>query len=460
MITYQDFEDLKNGTSGIGAALSSVISGWKNSEIYRTAKLADAYDHQKNDTIMTYVQRIFSLSGTKVEDFTASNNKIASNFFRRLNLQRNTYSLGNGVTFSKDGIKEKFGKQFDTRLIKAGYSALIHGVCFPFWNDEMRVFEATEFAPLYDEETGTLMAGVRFWQIDAKKPMYAVLYEKNGYTKFCKKESGFVEIQPLKTYRYNAGYTPVDGVEIIDELNYSVLPIVPLWGSTLKQSTLIGLRSQIDSYDLIRSGFANDLTDVSQIYWIIENFGGMSDADLAQFRDRLKLNHIATADTSEGGKVTPYSQDIPFQARETYLASIRQSIYDDFGAFDVRGFSSGAKTATEIDAAYQPLDENADEFEAQIIEFMQKFGTIIGIDEEDCIPIFKRNRISNATEAMQALAMADWLDTETKIRHTPMITVDEQEDVLKRITQEALDVMSIQQAAVTGQQEIGGAVNE
>lgn len=460
MITYQDFETLKNGAGGIGAAVDSVIKDWQSGEIYRTAVIADSYDHQKNDTIMTYVQRIFSLSGTRVEDFTASNNKIASNFFRRLNVQRNTYSLGNGVTFQKDGVKEKFGKQFDTRLAKAGYFALIHGVCFPFWEDEMRVFEATEFAPLYDEETGALMAGVRFWQISKTKPLYAVLYEKNGYTKFIKKDGEFAAIQPLTTYMYSAGYTPIDGFEIIGEHNYSVLPIVPLHGSSLKQSTIVGLRSQIDSYDLIRSGFANDLTDVSQIYWIIENYGGMSDADLAQFRDRLKLNHIATADTSEGGKVTPYSQDIPFNARETYLASIRQSIYDDFGAFDVRGFSAAAKTATEIDAAYQPLDENADEFEMQIIEFLQKFGKILGIPEQDCVPLFKRNRISNTAETMQALAMADWLDTETKIRHTPMITVDEQDEVLKRIAQESLDMMSLQQGAAAAPQVDEGDTDE
>lgn len=447
MVTFQEFDDLRNGTEGIGAAISRVIDDWKSGDLYKTAILADSYDKQRNDTIMTYVQKIFSLSGSKVEDFTASNNKIASNFFRRLNVQRNTYSLGNGVNFEKEGIKERFGAKFDTRMIRAGYLALIHGVCFPFWNDEMRIFEATEFAPLYDEETGVLTAGIRFWQIDEKKPMFAVLYEKNGYTKYRKKEGDFVEVQPLRTYRFSASYTAVDGVEIADEHNYSVLPIVPLWGSNLKQSTLVGLRSQIDSYDLIRSGFANDLTDVSQIYWIVENFGGMRDEDLARFRDRLKLNHIATADTSDGGKVTPYSQDIPFQARETYLASIRQSIFDDFGAFDVRGFSAGAKTATEIDAAYQPLDENADDFEAQIIEFLQNFGRIIGIAEEDSIPIFKRNRIANTTEAMQALAVADWLDTETKIRHTPIISVDEQEEVLNRIAQEALEMMSMQQNA-------------
>ena len=49
--------------------------------------------------------------------------------------------------------------------------------------------------------------------------------------------------------------------EVVGEENYSALPIVPLWGSRLKQSTLVGNRQAIDSYDLVYSGFADDLRD-------------------------------------------------------------------------------------------------------------------------------------------------------------------------------------------------------
>lgn len=442
-------------------AISKVIADWKSGKIYKTAVIADTYDRQENDTIMTYVKKMFSLSGMEIQDFTASNNKIASNFFRRLNVQRNTYSLGNGVTFDKDSVKDKFGDKFDTVLMKAAYKALIHGVSFPIWDGKLYCIPATEFVPLYDEEKGTLMAGIRFWQIDDDKPMFARVYEADGYTKW-RKASGedWTVVVEKAPYVQTIVSTKADGDEVVDEGNYSAIPIVPLWGSSLKQSTLIGLRSQIDSYDLIRSGFANDLSDVAQIYWIIENFGGMSTEDLAKFRDRLKLNHIANADTQEGGKITPYAQDVPYQARQTYLDGIRQSIYDDFGAFDVRGFSGGAKTATEIDAAYQPLDENADDFEGQIIEFVQELGKLIGIGPDDCIPLFKRNRISNATEQMQALALADWLDEETKIRHTPIITVDEQDEVLKRLDAEAVERMSGLNALVEPQNGTETEVNE
>ena len=359
IITFQDWQELR--AENERQAITSVINDWKTGRIYKTAVVADTYDRQENKTISEFAPMYYTMMGIQKVDPTATNTKIASNFFRRLNVQRNTYSLGNGVSFDNEKIKEKFGAKFDTVVLKAAYKALIHGVCFPFWNGQLNYFEATEFAPLYDEETGVLMAGIRFWQIDSDKPMFAVVYEADGYTKWKKADDKDWQIVvDKKPYIQVVQYTVADGAEIADQHNYSALPIVPLWGNALRQSTLIGLRSQIDAYDIVNSGFASDIQDVAQIYFLLENYGGMNENDLAKWRDRLKFLHIAEADTSEGGKITPYQQEVPHGAIDAFLDRTRQQIYDDFGAFDVRGFSSGAKTATEIDAAYQPLDENAD----------------------------------------------------------------------------------------------------
>ena len=86
MYTYQDFI---NDGAGI-KAISSAIVNHLNSDLYKTAKSADEYDHQRNETIINYVRTIFTMTGSPVEDFTASNNKLCSNFFRRLNTQRCT----------------------------------------------------------------------------------------------------------------------------------------------------------------------------------------------------------------------------------------------------------------------------------------------------------------------------------------------------------------------------------
>ena len=208
----------------------------------------------------------------------------------------------------------------------------------------------------------------------------------------------------------------------------TTLPIVPLYGSRLHQSTLIGMREAIDSYDMVRSGFANDLQDCAQIYWLLENYGGMTEEDLNKFRDRMKLMHIAEADTSNGGKVQAYTQEVPYAARQTYLAGMRQGIYEDFGGLNVTSIS--AQTATQIDAAYQPMDENADDFEYQIIELVQKILALMGIEDT---PQFKRNRITNQMEQVQMVALeAPYLDEETVLKKLPNITPDEVAAILAK----------------------------
>ena len=51
-----------------------------------------------------------------------------------------------------------------------------------------------------------------------------------------------------------------DGFEITNGTNYPSFPIVPLWANDSHQSSIVGIREQIDCYDLIKSGFANTVT--------------------------------------------------------------------------------------------------------------------------------------------------------------------------------------------------------
>lgn len=449
MITFQDFQ--LQASQNLPEFIARAIAEHKSSDIYKIAVDADAYDKQLNTTIMNYVQLIWSSSGQPIEDFTATNNRIASNFFHRLNTQRCTYSLGNGVTFSDDDngkLKESLGQKFDTRLKTLAYYALKHGVAFGFWHyDQLHVFPLTEFVPLWDEMDGSLKAGIRFWQIDDNKPVIAVLYEEDGYTKFTtatEMEQGtgterrivigngltFREIEPKRGYKRKLKSTRATGDEIVGEENYSSLPIIPLWGSQLHQSTLVGMKCAIDSFDLIRSGFANDLSDCTQIYWIVENCAGMTDEDLQRFRDKMKIQRIVEVGTGEDGvKVTPYTQEIPFAARQAYLTDIRQGIYEDFGALDVHQVNADS-TNDHLEAAYQPLDENADDFEYQIIEFVQRLLEVAGLG--DNTPVFKRNRISNIKEQVEIVMQeAEYLDDETILNKLPNITPDEVKNILE-----------------------------
>lgn len=447
MLTYQDFVEA-GGANREGFVLEA-IERHKSGKAYRTARMADAYDRQENITINSYVQKVFDITGSKLVDFTAGNNKIASNFFHRLNTQRTMYSLGQGVSFidadeagEEDTTKERLGRHFDHDLRTLAYYALIHGVCFGFWNlDRMFVFPLTEFVPLWDEYDGTLRAGIRFWRIDQSRPMQAVLYEADGYTRLQgRRDAGGTASERLEAvdgkrpYIERTSYTPADGVEqVVGGENYSALPVVPMWGSRLHQSTLVGMRQAIDSYDLIRSGFANDLTDCAQIYWLVSNAGGMGDRDLQKFLDRLKINHVALVDSDDGGNAQAYTQEVPYAARQAYLQSIRDGIYEDFGALDVHTVAAGA-TNDHIDAAYQPMDEEASDFEYQVSEFVQRLLALMGIEDA---PVFKRTRISNQKEQVDmVMGEAQYLDHETILRKLPNISPSEVPAIRERLDAE------------------------
>lgn len=447
IVTYQELVE----AGPTAAFVKSAIERYKRSEMYRNAASADNYFRQRNETIAAFTKMLFTAQGAEVRDFTASSLRMASNLFKRLNVQRCMYSLGKGVSFvgvgesGEDVTKAKLGPRFDDDVKKMGLNALIHGISFPFWNlDHVDVFGASEFCPIWDEDSGALMAGIRFWRLDAFHPLTAVLYEQDGYTGFRAESADGGSLRATdegkRPYKQTYAEVPADGLKLaVDGENYSRLPIVPVWGSDAKQSTLVGLRESIDAYDLIKSGLANDVQDCAEIYWIVENAGGMTDADLQRYIDRLKLTHVASANTEDGGDIKPYVQEVPYAARKEVLTTIKADMYEDFGALDVHTVAAGA-TNDHIDAAYQPMDEEADEFERHIREGIMDLLALQGIEDT---PIFTRNRISNLKEQVEVVAMeAEWLDEETVLRKLPNVTPDEVAEILARKDAEAADRMA------------------
>lgn len=453
-ITFDELE-----AAGDPAALcKEAIERHMASELYRTARDATLYYRQRNPTIAAFTKVLYSANGGQVPDFTASRLRIASNFFKRLNTQRCMYSLGEGVTFvepgsgkQRDDVKPKLGERFDDDMKDVGIYALIHGVSFPFWNlDHLEVFTADEFAPIWDARSGALMAGVRFYRIDSTRPLQVELYEQDGYTLMAAGSAGDSTLhvtEPKRAYKVTYSETPADGLRLaVDAENYSRLPIVPVWGSDARQSTLVGLREAIDAYDLVLSGFANDVQDCAEVYWVVNNAGGMTDADLARLRDRMKLTHVvANANADDGVSIQPHTQEVPTQSREAVLKALREQIYEGFGALDVHAVAAGA-TNDHIDAAYQPLDEEAAEFERHMREGIQDILALQGIQ---ATPVFSRKRISNVKEQVEVVAMeTQWLDEETILRKLPNVTPDEVQAILERRDAEAEERLSALPAAM------------
>ena len=441
--TYQDLlEAGQNETERINFCLKA-IQGHKASPEYKTANIAKDYYKQENTTIRLYQKILYTITGEPKVDRFSANHKCPSNFFKRFVVQHTQYLLGNGVSFSDDSIKGALGGDaFDKTLKKAGKEALKAGVCYGFYNmGTVKLFKLTEFVPLEDEEDGGLKAGIRFWQINDNKPLRFTLYELDGYTEYIKRKSEEPRIYKDKRpyildIRYEGSNT--EG-EIISGRNYASFPIVPFYANEDRESLIVGMRENIDAYDLIKSGFANDLDDASLIYWTLENAGGMDDIDLVQFVERLKTVRAAVVQGDAGAKAEAHTIDVPSTSRETYLTRLEADLYRDAQALNVKLISQGNITATAIMAAYESQDGYASDLEDQVCDFIDGLLALAGYDDQVDYS-FRRQRIANQTEETNMiLAAAQYLDQETVLRHLPFLAADEIDGILDRTTEEEAD---------------------
>ena len=270
------------------------------------------------------------------------------------------------------------------------------------------------------------MAGIRFWQVAKDKPLRATLYELDGYTDYAKGDDKPMKVlKEKRSYILHIATSEIDGTEIYDGENYPSFPIIPLWCNQTHQSELVGIREAIDSYDLIKSGFANDLDQASMIYWILQNTGGMDDLDLARFLDRLHTVGAAVVDGDEGAKADAHTIDVPYQSRTAYLEKLEADLYADYQALDISKLMGGNKTATEIQAAYEPMNLKADLFEYCVDEFLEDLFELVGIDD---VPTFNRDMISNQLEYTQMiLAAAPQIGDDMVLKKLPWLSPEDVE---------------------------------
>lgn len=455
MYTYQDLQKIveKKSDSETMKFVYEAILKHEGSDDFKIAKDAIEYYKQKNTTIRKYERILYEVTGKAVKDDFSPNYKLASNFFYRFVTQENQYLLGNGVTFDnkRDAIKDKLGTvkyDFDKQLQKLGKYALVEKAAFGFWNlDHIDVFEFVEFVPLFDEETGMLRSGIRYWQLDKDKPLRATLYEEDGYTEYKWENKTLFDggeiIKEKTAYIIKGTYSEADGFEITDGKNYPSFPIVPLWANDSHQSSIIGIREQIDCYDLIKGGFANTVDEASIIYWTLQNAGGMDDVDLREFIDRLSKLHATTVD--DDVKAESHTIEAPYQSREALLDRLRADLYEDAMALDTKALASGGSVVTAvIKAAYEPLNNKVDDYEYCVRDFIDSIMELAGVEGEYS---FTRSKLINQQEDIAVIISAgEYLphDYITEKILTILGDGDQLDEVLKQLSEEELSLTDVE----------------
>lgn len=463
MKTFQDLIEVGEDENKRMAFIVSAVSSHRTSPEYKVAADAEEYYAKKNVTILRYQKYLMNALGQKVEDVWSSNYKLTHGFFRQFVMQQVQYVLSNGIAFGEEGTKERLGRNFDNQIQTLAKKAMVDGVAFGFWNyDHLDVFSFADtskepgFAPLYDEDTGLLRAGIRYWR-PTKETKRWTLYEQDGYTDYIERDSGKMELlREKQSYMQTVRETEACGIEEVEGRNYPGFPIIQMYANDLRESELVGIRPSIDCYDFIMSGMANNIDETSAFYWTLEGTGAMDDVDLVNFVNRMKQLHAVVLDRGTGAEA--HTITIPVDANKMLLDYLKDDMYENFMLMNPSKALSGNITATAIRLSYQQQDDKCSDFEYCIRDFIYKLFELLGIDDE---PVFSWNRIANQLdETNMVMTAANYLDDETLLNHLPWLNPEEVQMILERRGETDMGRFMEEETIEEIPQESEAAVNE
>ena len=436
-VTWQDWEAAPEKDS----LLLQAIDRYKNSAFFRQALEAASYFRGEN----TAISRKTVLRARKVESRDENGcrrirsgtedvvgNRIGSGFLFRFVTQQNQFLLSGGCILEDAATKAMLGADFDHQLERLGERALLHGVCWGFWNaDHLEIIEAARdplsgFLPLMDEMSGEIRAGIQFWQLPGSRPMYIRLFEEDGLTLLRHGGKGLSVVHPKRPYMISIRSDAL-GEEIVSQSNYTRLPVIPLWANSEHQSELTpAIKAKIDAYDNILSDFADNLDRANDVYWVLNNFGGTTE-DIARMLEEInRIKAVANLSDGTGSSATaePHTIEVPYAARETALRLLEKALYRDFMALDFDALTGGSLTNVAIRAATASLHLKADRYEWQVFNFVQQLLDLLGVETQSIR--FQRQCIANESETVADIyAMRQDIDRRTALKLNPYIQPEE-----------------------------------
>lgn len=452
-VTYQDW--LAAPVEARPKLAASVVSMFKGSADFAAARTASDYFTADRTAVagkvMLRAKKIRvkdAATGRTTSTVTQEDvigNRVRSNFLFRFVTQQNQYLLGNGVTLEDEHIKASLGLGFDKVLEQIGEKALLHGVCYGFWNfdhlEPLPIYadDFSGFVALLDERTSAPGVGIQFWQLDTRRPLYMRVFEVDGVTEYAAAKNGLQELAPKRAYRQTWA-RDATGSSLVGESNYQQLPVIPFYASENKASELTpAIKSKIDLYDNILSDFGDNLDRANDVYWVLNNFGGTTDDIVDTLTEIQRIKAVASISDGTGSAATaePHTIEVPYAARQTALELLQKSLYSDFMALNMGELTGGSLTNVAIETAMTNLNLKADRYEWQAFRFVQQLLELTGVKTEQIK--FKRQQIVNKSETVADIAaMRQDIDRETALKLNPYLDQEEIPDILQRVAEEEL----------------------
>lgn len=388
-----------------------------------------------------------------------ADNRVSHNFHQLITDEKVAFMFSYPVLFDVNDdninkrIMEVLGDNFKSESAYLGTEATNHKIAWlHYWIDEESKFQyATvktwQCIPVFDGSLKNNLIGFYRYYPEVVENELGKL---DKYVYFEYWDSKHCERYKFKgnLISTSLSYLPEAYEEF--EHEFGEIPFVEFKNNKSLTSDLSKYKDQIDIYDKVMSGYANDLEDIQQLIYILENYGG---TDLKQFLGDLKrYKAIKTQSTSSGSKgdVRTLSIDIPVEARNSILEILKKQIYESGQALQQDNESFGNASGVALKFFYRKLELKAGltqiEFEKGFNCLIRAIMRYLNIPDWETIPItqtWTRNMISNDLETAQiALESKEIISDETILKNHPW--VENPQDELEKLTKQKQENMKMQ----------------
>lgn len=368
------------------------------------------YNNRNDIKRFTYLDEIRKKAASDMNPLRNADFRISHNWHQLLVNQKAAYlfTYAPGFDTGDDALNDKIldvlGADFPKKAKNLCISASNCGVgwlhCWIDDNGKFRYAEVPSYqvVPVYsDNLESEIEAVLRVYTVhdEDAEPMtrYEIwtdsevsFYEQRG-------EHGIV-MSLLDGYRTN-----------VVRHNMGYVPFVPFYNNATHTGDLPMVKDLIDQYDLVVSGFANDLTDIQEVVFIIRNYGGENLNTFLSELKQYKAIKVEDDGLSKGGGVEAMQIEIPTEARVKFLDLLKRQIFISGQGVDPDPQNFGNSSGVALKYLYSLLEIKAGlletEFRAGFSQLLKLIFRYLGVATPEEIKIqqvFIRNEISNDQE--------------------------------------------------------------
>ena len=441
--------------------LKKIIDTWLGSITRRKIVDANKYYEGENVTVSKLKRMMWSDKHKRmIENTFVANNKISYNKYHDIVSQK-VNTLLNEIPVINNFKDDLFVKNLGYALKQASIKASNGGSAFIYcgYDNNLVVFDTENCIPFYDDENKDIIkAFIRFWDINSfldksKSTRYVEVYEEDGLTIYKSQNLSEYEIAISKqAYKFKI---KTDIFETQQEnIKLSRIPIVELKNNDNRTNDFTTtIRSKIDMIDILNSGFANNIEDFTEIFWIIKNGAGLTSEELEDFVASINMTKkaILEGDSTNSLDIETKQIEIPVEARTRYTEELKTELIDESGIIDTAQLTGSSLTTTAIKASTMKLRQRVSDFEwfvyvacKSILNLYNEYNNISNIDYDI---EFTKLLIDNDTEIITNAIMVK--DTISQRSYLSLLKraniINNVDDEIKEMEKEQKDKYTIEE---------------